>query len=203
MHNKKVHADHDLEKHDLLKNYSEHSYRINDQLYDHHVNGDALPDKDHIQTLDQLINKDAKYDFKVYTGLKWNPEHYGTRLDVAIDHEIIMHLPAFTSATTKKEVAFHFCRSLDAVDSDREIKFKNKSIERHYKRNFEDWFYHVLEIEVKSGVTVGSLKSQSKFPEEEEIVIKRGVNTKILPTVELDYDTDGNFVFIWKAEILL
>lgn len=201
MDHKKLHEDHDLKPHDLLRNYSEHSYKINDQLFDHYVHGIEPSDKDHIETLDELIDVPAKYNFTVYSGIKWNPEDYWEKLSVAVDHEITMHLPAFTSTSSDINIAFKFSRFLNGISEQRKIQFSSKPIQRAYFLDEDTDYLHVLKIQIPAGVKLGSLLSQSKHKNEKEIVVKRGVNIIIHPEVELIRDEDGNFVFVWDAEI--
>lgn len=202
MDHKKLHEDHDLKPHDLLRNYSEHSYKINDQLFDHYVHGIEPSDKDHIESLDELIDVPAKYNFTVYSGIKWNPEDYWGKLSVAVDHEITMHLPAFTSTSSDINIAFKFSRFLNGISEQRKIQFSSKSIQRAYFLDEYTDYLHVLKIQIPAGIKLGSLLSQSKHKNEKEIVVKRGVSIIIHPEVELIRDEDGNFVFVWDAEIV-
>ena len=203
MDHKKLHSDHDLKHHDLLRNYSEHSYKINDQLVDQYVHGIELSDKEHIETLDKLINVPAKYNITVYSGIKWNPEDYWDKLGVSVDHTITMHLPAYTSTSTDINVAFKFSRFLTGISENRKIQFRSKSIQREYEQDGDSNYLHVLKIEIPAGIKLGSLVSQSKHKNEKEVVIQRGVGIIIHPKVQLILDEDGNFVFLWNAEIIL
>lgn len=202
MDHKKLHSDHDLKPHELLRNYSEHSYKINDQLVEHHVDGVEPVDKTHIEKLDNLINIPAKYDITVYSGIKWNPEDYWDKLNVSVDHANTMHLPAFTSTSSDIKVAFKFSRFLNGVSAQRKIQFSSKKIQREYEQDKDVDFLHVLEIQIPAGIKLGSLVSQSAHKEEKEIVIQRGVSIIIHPNVQLIPDIDGNLVFVWNAEII-
>lgn len=121
--------------------------------------------KEQIQMLDDIMyNHPLKQNMTVYHGLKENPWRIWKKYNVPTDKSVIVHLPAFTSTSTKISASENFAYHDTVRMNDKDYSFSS-----------------ILKISVPAGTPGISVKKYSQFPNEDEILLSRGVNLQIMP----------------------
>lgn len=189
------HNDHKIDDSDAqhVFNYTSHSFKLNDILY----YGDEPEDDDleKIINLQKTLAKPAKYSFKVFTGLKWNPVEIWEHQNASPNESVEVHLPAFTSTSTDKVVAYNFARSFPKPDLDKLPNLDSRS-RAMYNRHEEA--LNVLEIEITPGTEIGSVMHVSKHRAEKEMIINSGTTIEIKPNPSC-VEHDGFLIIVWNG----
>jgi len=178
-HEEEIHLKNSIKHHPSIKKYTDHSADINNALRRHHekqqIDDDIIED---IHSLDSVLDH-AKTDrnLTLYTSLYESPVHYWTNGDK--NGSTIVHLPAYTSTSTKYVQARKFAKFDDSLDKTNKVK-------------------HLLKIDVPPKSKGGSVMSQSENPLEYEFLLHRGHNLRIDHKPEIK--TDGTH--IWSATVL-
>lgn len=128
----------------------------------------------HIDHLDDALSLN-KLDKQLitYSGLGFNPAH--------IMKDNLLHLPAYTSSSTNKQVALIYARPDNNGDG------------------------HILQIHHPKGSTgmyIGDNEDYSPFYQKEHLM-PRGVTIKIDQIPEIHEGDDGKKLHVWKAKRLL
>lgn len=201
-----IHKTDSLRKSDVVTGYSDSSHEINDFLHKSHRGTKTKDSRLHRKTVNDLDKEldraRLSKDTHVYTGLPQGPHELFKAHEVEPGENIKVHLPAYTSSSTHYITAKKFA----VGKSERSHKF-GKHIpvnhEVHKPLNklndpYEDNGKHVLKIHLPKGTKAGSIRSQSDFKHENEVLLHRGHELEIhhRPTVE----PDGTH--IWHARVI-
>lgn len=193
------HQDHKVDNkyHSHVLNYTHQSYRLNDLLY----NGELGTDEEEqaIANMRQALSSGAKYEFDVFTGLKWDPSEMWYKHNVDADRSIEIHLPAFTSTSTKFEVACGFARTFPKPD---DIKVKLDGVSPRVYNDRTDDVCHVLRLTVARGTPLASVMHISKHQKEYEVILNSGMEIKIYPAPTVK-SVDGSIFLIWNGTTVM
>jgi hypothetical protein len=194
---KNPHLDHQVlpEHHDHVFEYTKHSYKLNDILFF----GDAASDEDavRIDGIKKATSIPAKYDFVVFSGLKWSPFDMWDEHDVDYEHPLQIHLPAFTSTSTDFNIACGFSRALPKPSTPPVMDKRARGL---YNRS--DEVFNLLELTVSAGTHVASVMHISKFRHEKEFILKSGLNIKLEPHPTIK-DVGGYVFIVWKGKTMV
>lgn len=147
--------------------------------------------KGQIDNLDKIFTDKKNHvgiDHEVFTGLPESPEKvFKKDRENNPNHDpahVHVHLPAFTSTSTRFDVATDFAKSHRNPDTD--------SITSH-----------VLHIRVPKGHPSMSIKDFSEHPEEEEVLLHRGTRLKIHANPDTFKHKGFNTAYkIWHADVV-
>lgn len=177
---------------DAIRKYSNSSKYLSDLLHKLYRNPSTTINnvaKDDVQMLDDIMfNHPIKQNIILYHGLKESPSRIWKKYNISIDQPVIVHFPGFISTSTVDFIAIGHSRK------DSTILAHEKYIG---KRN-------VLAIEVPAGTPGLSIENISRFPEEDEILLSRGLDIKIYPNPNLDWKNTAleKDVLLWRAEVV-
>jgi len=141
---------------------------------------------DSIHHLDSALSKQStKHDTVVYTGIPYSPvKHFHSP-----NRGVKVHLPAFTSTSSDKVVAYGFSKhSNDPFDEDHGVTHDENNGSRH-----------ILKIHMPKGTHAMSMVDHAFIPEEHEVLLHRGYNIGIHPKPEYDKELGAH---VWTAKIL-
>jgi hypothetical protein len=147
-----------------------------------------------IQALDRMLaNHKLPQQIVVYTGLRQSPAEAWETYKADVTKPIRLHLPAYTSTTTKLKVALSHAG---------EGEIAQVSRARHQPRNKDapedEWGTQILMMTLPAGLPAASVKKISEFPEENEILLPRGIDIEINPSPTVLKDGD----YVWHATVL-
>jgi hypothetical protein len=147
-----------------------------------------------IQALDRMLaNHKLPQQIVVYTGLRQSPAEAWETYGADVTKPIRLHLPAYTSTTTKLKVALSHAG---------EGEIAQVSRARHQPRNKDapedEWGTQILMMTLPAGLPAASVKKISEFPEENEILLPRGIDIEINPSPTVLKDGD----YVWHATVL-
>lgn len=189
IHDDKLNAD---EK-EAVSDYTDNSTPLNGMLHDHDKGRD-ISRKEHDASkntathLDSALDKHkTTADMHVFTGIKFSPAKHFKKVAGKIPTTQKLHMPAYTSTSTKLGVASGFS-DLTSHPND----------ERHGVNSEDDEKKHVLKIHVPAGSHAMSVRSHSFVEGENEILLHRG------HTIEVHHEPtryDHN-TFIWHAKVV-
>ena len=179
-----IKADEDAMNH--AKEYSGLSVFFNTDLHNNHRDPDRgiwgtseNKRRATIKSLDKtLSNHIADREFHVFTGIQHAPVEEGAT------EPVMKHLPAFTSTSSKFNVA------------------KDFGFATHSNRgDIPDGAVHVLKIKVKPGTQIASLKHISEYPHEHEFLMNHGYDIKVHhePT---EIEEMSHPTYLWHAEVV-
>lgn len=176
---------------DAISSYTNDSWSISDRL--HRLFRGKIPassidkfQKEVIQVLDDMMwNHPLESRIKVYHGCKESPLRVWEMSGAPMDKPLRVHLPAFTSATFAPDTAKRFSR----FDSLSTTKYEYDSSSYHG--------FNILKIIVPAGVGAVDIQSLSKFPDEEEVLLDRGLYLIIDPYPEKRYGA-----LIWTCRVV-
>ena len=186
---KSIHNSNKVNRNNAIGEYTFDSYNINTALHEKNARPTI---KKHIEGIDAALDKSKlDRDTHVYTGLKDSPaKHFGSTGTAKV------HLPAYTSTTTKYKIAKHFTV---AKPISKEHLEKHSQINSDYNKDTKkSTVDHVLKIHLPKGTKAGSVKHFAEYPSENEILLHRGHNIEIHPHPTID--KDGTHV--WHARII-
>ena len=203
--NHDIHKTDSLSKSDVVAGYSEKSYHLNNFLHKAHRGAETKNNRFHrkINDLDKELDRARlSKDTHVYTGLPQGPHELFKAHGVEPGENIKVHLPAYTSTSTRYSIAKKF-----AADKFDRSSIFGKYIPVNHKVHkplnkldepIKDNGKHVLKIHLPKGTKAGSIKSQSCYEHENEVLLHRGHELEIhhRPTVE----PDGTH--IWHARVI-
>lgn len=168
--------------------YSETSTSLNNYLHkkseNPNIEGEHYPQEAKMLTK-VLDTQKTKIPIDVYTGIKYSPaKHFED--DKELPESKIVHLPAFTSTSTKRSIAGRFSSS---------TSHKNDS-----KHGVDSTYgaKHIIKIHAPAGTSGASIKEYSFMPHEEEVLLNRGHNIRLESKPEHLYDD----VYQWNAHIV-
>ena len=204
--NHDIHKTDPLSKSDVVAGYSESSHHLNDFLHKSHHGTKTKYSQYNRKTVNDLDKEldraRLSKDTHVYTGLPQGPHELFKAHKVEPGENIKVHLPAYTSSSTSYRIAKKFATGM----SERSHKF-GKYIPVNHKVHeplnkldepINDNGKHVLKIHLPKGTKAGSIRSQSSYKHENEVLLHRGHELEIhhRPTVE----PDGTH--IWHARVI-
>ena len=140
-----------------------------------------------------MANHKLPQQIVVYTGLRQSPAEAWETYGADVTKPIRLHLPAYTSTTTKLKVALIHAG---------EGEIAQVSRARHKPRNkdapADEWGTQILMMTLPAGLPAASVKKISEFPEENEILLPRGMDIEINPSPTVLKGGD----FVWHATVL-
>jgi hypothetical protein len=162
------------EKH-AVNLYTRDSSDTNHALISHHLRGEPIAKYLHksIRRLDTATNHPIGHHVHLYSGLGFNPAEH-----LVGEHHI--HLPAYTSMTHDKHVAFNFAD--DKSPGDR------KTI-------------HILHVHMRPEDKGLHVSHASEFSTEHETILPRRTTLKVHPEPEIIHLHNGRKLHIWHAHI--
>ena len=156
----------------------------------------------HIADVDAALSKNIlKKDYVLYTGLKESPADAFDLYNHPRTKPIPVHLPAYTSTTTNWTVAKEFTAGSAGVGARSKHKLLSPTGKKLKKNpNFKKLSVDILRIFVPAGTTGGSIQAISKYEEENEILLPRGLDIIISPKPQVidEYDC---VVYLWNAKV--
>jgi hypothetical protein len=155
------------------------SRTVNNILHQHYRGETEIDPKSHaakhIKKMDKVLKRfSLSKPAKVYTGIPVSVEHAYEKYKADRSKPIRLHLPAYTSASTKFLQAISF------------------SVGRGN---------NVLMIELPIGTPAVSLKKISSHDYEKEVLLPRGIDIEVQPTPEI-VEKYGGKIYVWKAKAL-
>jgi hypothetical protein len=155
------------------------SRTVNNILHQHYRGETEIdpksPPAKHIKKMDKVLKRFIlSKPAKVYTGIPVSVEHAYEKYKADRSKPIKLHLPAYTSATTKFLQAISF------------------SVGRGN---------NILMIELPIGTPAVSLKKISSHEYEKEVLLPRGIDIKVQPNPEIITKYGGK-IYVWKAVAL-
>lgn len=178
--------DHFSKEHKLAVNrYTEHSRQLNHHLLEQYKAGVEPGDtfqKHNITHLDDVLNdRPLRHDLHVYSGVEFHPGE-----EAAKDPERKLHLPAYTSTSTNKSVAFGFTKG----HADKDGNMHN----------------HVLHIHLKPGQKGNYFGERAALGNEYEFLLPRNTTLKIHPEPSVlpegAHHANPHPTFIWHAHVV-
>ena len=171
-----------------VNKYSNSSWELNDYLHKKYNNTSADNGrfKEEANRLTSVLStQKTKLPVDLYTGIKYSPAKHFEE-DESIPESKMIHLPAFTSTSTKRSIAGRF--SKPAVHND----------DSRHGVNSEYGAKHIIRIHAPEGTSASSIKEFSFMPHEEEVLLNRGHN------IMLDSKPEhiGDDVYQWNARIV-
>ena len=146
-----------------------------------------------IQALDRLLaNHQLPEQIVVYTGLKESPADAWKKYKADVSKPIRLHLPAYTSTTTKLKIALQHVADEVAQVSRKTHQPRNKDAPK------EEWGSQILMITLPKGMPAASVKKVSEYPGENEILLPRGMDIEINPNPTVLKNGDC----VWHTQVL-
>lgn len=181
-----------------IQDYTGGSVDTNDYLHRQYRNKAKVKEltthQAKIQALDRILaNHKLPQQIVVYTGLRQSPAEAWETYGADVTKPIRLHLPAYTSTTTKLKVALTHAG---------EGEIAQVSRARHKPRNkdapADEWGTQILMMTLPAGLPAASVKKISEFPRENEILLPRGIDIEINPSPTVLKGGD----FVWHATVL-
>ena len=189
---KLIHASNKIGKTESLENYSTSSTDINNSLHTRKVSPSA---KKQINSIDRSMDRASiDKDTHVFTGLKDSPAKHFVGLKSGETAKV--HLPAYTSTSTRYKIASNFTHARPATQAERQTHTPLNSDHKDYKKY--KTLEHVLKIHLPKGTKAGSIRHFASHDTEDEILLHRGHNIEIHPHPTVD--EFGNHT--WHARII-
>jgi hypothetical protein len=176
------------------------SQYINDVLHKHYRNQVAKKDlqryQRHIDSLDRILSgQKLKQPLTVYTTVPVSPADAWKRYGADPGQPIRLHLPAYTSTSTSLDVVQNIADDrLEPVKVDRQ---------RHPPRNaqrapLDNWGNQILMLSIPAGTPAASVQKISDYPDENEILMPRGVDIEVNPSPTVLDNGD----YVWHAQVI-
>ena len=155
------------------------SRTVNNMLHQHYRGETEIDPKSsagkHIKKMDKVLKRFIlSKPAKVYTGVPVSVEHAYEKYKADRSKPIRLHLPAYTSTSTRFLQAASF------------------SVGRGN---------NLLMIELPIGTPAVSLKKISGHDYENEVLLPRGMNIEVQPTPEI-IEKYGGKIYVWKSKAL-
>lgn len=209
IHNKEELWDPDnpLKKQSIGKYTGGQGAKWNDFLHRHYRGLSKEKDfekyQQHIADVDATLSKNTfKKDYVLYTGLKESPADAFDLYNHPRTKPIPVHLPAYTSTTTDWMVAKEFTRATGGVGARQQHKLLSptgRQLKKH--PDFNKRSVDILRIFVPAGTTGGSVSAISKYHEEYEILLPRGLDIIISPKPQV-IDEYAKVIYLWNAKVI-
>ncbi len=177
------------------------SQYINDILHQHYRNQlaskkDLQRYQRHIAGLDRILSgKKLKQPVTVYTTVPVSPADAWEKYGVDVNEPIRLHLPAYTSTST----------SLDVVQNIADDRLEPVSVDRqrHPPRNAQkapqdNWGNQILMLSIPAGTPAASVQKISEYPDENEILMPRGMDIVVNPNPTVLDNGD----YVWHAQVI-
>jgi hypothetical protein len=183
---------------EYAQDYTGGSYDINDYLH-RQYRKQAKPKElkeflKKIQALDRLLaNHKLPQQIVVYTGLKQSPSEAWETYGADVSKPIRLHLPAYTSTTTQLRTALQRVEDEVVQVPRARHKPRNKDAPKD-----DDWGSQVLMISLPAGTPAASVRKVSEYPDENEILLPRGMDIEINPRPTVLKGGD----YVWHAQAL-
>jgi hypothetical protein len=181
-----------LDQKTAVKQYSDDSRPLNGFLHQHHKGVEFNSSKDKVRERikhlgEALDAHKTTEDMHVYTGVPHSPAKHFKTSGSKVNATATVHLPAFTSTSSKLKCAKTF--SEDTVHPKDDL---------HGIDHTDFGARHVLKIHVPKGSYAMSLKKHSFCPEEHEVLLHRGHN------LEIDKNPEhlGSGHYMWHARVV-
>lgn len=186
---------------DHLKKYSDYSWDLNNELFDHHNEGgdpNELPmisDWDHIEGLDNALkHSKTKKPMTVFSGVGFNPGQLASK-----HPEKKLYMPSYTSTSIDPTIAAKFTKPLKKGSSG---ESQSHMYDPEGDENQEGADHHILKIDLPKGHHGSYMAGSSSLPEEKEFLLPRQQTMKINPKPEIKEFHDGvvkHRMHIWSA----
>lgn len=187
---------------DYIGRYTSDSYNLNDYLHRHYrkaahtvTKDDEKNYKNQVQSLDRALTlRRLKNPLTVYTAVPESPANAWAVYGADVRRPIRLHLPAYTSTTTSLKVAVQFAEDslpTDSVDHRRHPP-------RNIKKGAGDNGNQIIMLTIPAGTPASSVKNVSEIPEENEILLPRGMNIEVNPRPTLLKNGD----YVWHAQVI-
>lgn len=168
--------------------YSESSTSLNNYLHkkyqDPKTEGEHYPQEANMLS-DVLSTQKIPHSIDLYTGIKYSPaKHFES--DKELPESKLVHLPAFTSTSTKRSIADNFSSNVEHKNDSRH------GVDSEYGAR------HIIHIHAPAGTSGASIKEYSFMPHEQEVLLNRGHNIML----ESKPEHLGNDVYQWNAHIV-
>jgi hypothetical protein len=175
------------------------SYSLNDYLHRHYRKQAQKDDeriyKKQVQSLDRALTlQQLKNPLTVYTAVPESPANAWAVYGADVRRPIRLHLPAYTSTTTSLKVAVQFADEnlpTDSVDH-------RKHPPRTGKKAAEDGASQIIMLTIPAGTPAASIKNISDIPEENEVLLPRGMNIEVNPRPTMLKNGD----YVWHAQVI-
>jgi hypothetical protein len=208
----KIHRQYDISRNKEYANYrpgsdlayigdytSGDSYSLNDYLHRHYRKQAQKDDekiyKKQVQSLDRALTlQQLKEPLTVYTAVPESPANAWAVYGADVRRPIRLHLPAYTSTTTSLKVAIQFAEEnlpTDSVDH-------RKHPPRNSKKAAEDGANQIIMLTIPAGTPAASIKNVSDIPEENEVLLPRGMNIEVNPRPTMLKNGD----YVWHAQVI-
>lgn len=187
---------------DYIGRYTSDSYNLNDYLHRHYrkaahtvTKDDEKNYKNQVQSLDRALTlRRLKNPLTVYTAVPESPANAWAVYGADVRRPIRLHLPAYTSTTTSLKVAVQFAEDslpTDSVDHRRHPP-------RNIKKGAGDNGNQIIMLTIPAGTPASSVKNVSQIPEENEVLLPRGMDIEVNPRPTLLKNGD----YVWHAQVI-
>ncbi len=154
----------------------------------------------------ELARNVLKKDYTLYTGLPESPIEAFNLYKQPTNKPLTVHLPAYTSTTTRWGIAAEFATnqaSQDPIDrSGHNVLDPNgKKIKNPQKKNKRIQEFDILRIFVPAGTTGASVAELSQNYDEAEVLLPRGLNIIISPNPHR-VEARGDIFYVWNAKVV-
>ena len=182
---------------DAVKKYTDDSKDLNRSLHSIYNGANKVEihnyddNVDRAKMIDTALDKHQTHDdFHVYTGVRRSPSRYFEKDASGNLKPTIVHLPAFTSASSSKLNAEGFTKMV--------------SHENDENHGITERTNHILKIHVPKGSKAASVAALSWLPTEKEILLHRGYNIEVdpHPTKETSGIVKSEPLHVWHARII-
>ena len=177
------------------------SYDINDYLHRHYrkkaSKNDLAKYKKNLQSIDRALTvQRLTKPLTVYTAVPESPANAWTIYGADIRLPIRLHLPAYTSTSTSLESVIEFASrshlAPDSVDHKRHPPRNSKKAPDDIDTN------QIIMLQIPVGTPAASVKGISDYPDENEILMPRGLDIEISPNPTVIKYGD----YVWHAQVL-
>lgn len=176
------------------------SYDINDYLHRHYrkkaSKNDLAKYKKNLQSIDRALTvQRLTKPLTVYTAVPESPANAWTIYGADIRLPIRLHLPAYTSTSTSLESVIEFAIESvtpDSVDHKRHPPRNSKKAPGDVDTN------QIIMLQIPVGTPAASVKGISDYPDENEILMPRGLDIEISPNPTVIKYGD----YVWHARVL-
>jgi hypothetical protein len=172
---------------DVIRKYSRSSKYLSNLLHklyrDPSIKLNNISKQDAQMLDDIMFNHSLNQNMTLYYGVKESPSRIWVKYNVSMDQPVTVHFPGFISTSIHDVIAIGHSR-------------KDSSTLAHEKYVGK---LNVLVIEVPAGTPGLNIENISRYPEEDEILLARGLDIKIYPNPKLD---SFNKALLWSAEVV-
>ena len=173
---------------------------INDYLHRHYrkkaSKNDLAKYKKNLQSIDRALTvQRLTKPLTVYTAVPESPANAWTIYGADIRLPIRLHLPAYTSTSTSLESVIEFAIESvtpDSVDHKRHPPRNSKKAPGDVDTN------QIIMLQIPVGTPAASVKGISDYPDENEILMPRGLDIEISPNPTVIKYGD----YVWHARVL-